>query len=74
MLKMIEKSIQDQTQNYLQRKEMLYSTYHSTDIYFPQLTEMILNGADNGKHTSMISINLQQVFDTFYHKTFCRKN
>ena len=29
---------------------------------------MILNGADNGKHTGIILIDLQKVFDTLDHK------
>ena len=29
---------------------------------------MILNGAENGKHTDMILINLQKAFDTLYNK------
>ena len=32
------------------------------------LTDMILNGAENGKHTDMILINLQKAFDTLYNK------
>ena len=29
---------------------------------------MILNGAENGKHISMILINLHKTFDTLDHK------
>ena len=45
-------NIINQTQNY---KEM---THHSTDTCLSQLTNMILNCADNGKHTGMILIDL----------------
>ena len=34
-----------------------------------QLTDMILNGAGNGKHRGMILANLQRAFDTLNHKT-----
>ena len=50
--KVVEKLIHNQTQNY---KEM---THHSTDTCLSQLTNMILNCADNGKHTGMILIDL----------------
>ena len=59
---MIEKSIHDQTQDYLQRNGLLHiyqsgiRANHSTNTYFSWLTDMILNGADNGKHTGMILI------------------
>ena len=55
--KVIEKSIHDQTQDYLQRNELLYSyqssfrANHSTDTCLSQLTDTILIGAENGKHT-----------------------
>ena len=32
-----------------------------------KLTDMILNGAWNGKHAGMILINLQKAFDTLNH-------
>ena len=34
---------------------------------------MILNGAENGKHTGMILIDLQKAFDTIDHKTLLNK-
>ena len=67
---MIEKSILDQIQDYLQRNELLYSyqsgfrANHSTDTCLSQLTDMILNGTENGKHTGMILVDLQKAFDT----------
>ena len=48
---------------------------HSTDTYLSQLTltDMILNSAENGKHTLMILINLQMVFDTLEYKILSGK-
>ena len=34
---------------------------------------MILNGAENGKHTGMILIDLQKAFDTIDRKTLLNK-
>ena len=50
----------DQTQDFLQRNGFLYifesgfRASHSTDTYLFRLMGMILNGAENGKHTGMI--------------------
>ena len=48
---------------------------HSTDTYLSQLTltDMILNSAENGKHTLMILINLQMVFGTLEYKILSDK-
>ena len=68
--KVIEKSIHDHTQDYLQRNELLCSyqsgfrANHSTDKIISHLTDMILNSAENGKHAAMILIDLQKAFDT----------
>ena len=62
--KVIEKSIHDQTQDYLQRNKLFYSyqsgfgANHSTGTCLFHLTDMILNGAQNGKHTGMTLINI----------------
>ena len=54
--KVIEKLTHDQTHDYLQRNRLFYiyqsvfRTNHSTDICLSWLTDMILNGAENGKH------------------------
>ena len=70
MSKMVEKSVHDHTLYYLQRNELLYSyqsgfkAIHSTDTCLFQVNDMILNGAENGKHTGMILIDLQKAFDT----------
>ena len=39
------------------------------DICFSRSRNIVLNGGKNGKHTSMISIDLQKAFDTLGHKT-----
>ena len=65
--KVIEKSTHNQLQDYLQRNELLYSyqscfrAKHSTDTYLSQLTDMILNDAENGKHTSMRQYKITQI-------------
>ena len=77
--KVIEKSINDQTQDYLQRNELPYSyqsgfrANRSTDTSLSQLTDMILNSAENGKHTGMILIDLQKAFHTLDHKILSDK-
>ena len=76
---MIQKPIHNQTQNYLQRNGLLYiyqsgfRANHSTDTCLPHLTDMILNGADNGKHTGIILIDLQKAFDTIDHTILLEK-
>ena len=74
--KVIEKSIHDQIQDYLQRNELLYN-YQSRKIIpdscLSQLTDMILNGVENGKHTGMILIDLQKAFATLDHKILLDK-
>ena len=65
--KVIEKSTHNQLQDYLQRNELLYSyqscfrAKHSTDTYLSRLTDMILNDAENGKHTSMRQYKITQI-------------
>ena len=77
--KVIEKTIQDHTQNYLQRNKLLYCyqsefrANHSTDACLSQLTDMILNGAEDGLHTGMILIDFQKATDTSDHKILSNK-
>ena len=65
--KVIGKTIHDQTQDYLQRSELLYSyqsssrANYSTDTCLSQLSDTILNGAKNG------------AFDTLDHKILLDK-
>ena len=46
---------------------------HSTDSCLSQLTDRILNGAENGRHMGMILIDLQKAFDTLEHKILLDK-
>ena len=75
--KVTEKPTHDQ--DYLQGNELLYSyqsgfsANHSTDTCLTQLTDMILMGAENGKHTGMILIDFDKGFDTLYHKILLDK-
>ena len=54
---MIEKSIRNQTKDYLPRNELLYiwqwgfRANHSTETCLSQLNDMILNGTENDEHT-----------------------
>ena len=56
----------NQTQYYLQKNELLYSYQsdvragHSIDTWLSQLIDIILNGAENGKHTGMVLIDIQK--------------
>ena len=78
--KVIEKSINNQTQGYLQRLELLYSyqsdfrANDSADTFLSQLTDLTLNGVENGKHMGMILIDFQKTFHTLDHKTFIIQN
>ena len=74
--KVIEKSIHDQTQDYLQRNGLLYiyqsdfRENYSTDTCLSWLTVMILNGAENGEHTGIILINFQKDFGTLIIQSY----
>ena len=46
---------------------------HFTDACLIWLTDMILNGAENRKHTGMILIDLQKASDTLDHKILLDK-
>ena len=46
---------------------------HSTDTRLSRLMDMILNSAENVKHTSIILIDLQKAFDTFDHQILLDK-
>ena len=78
--KVIESSIHNQTQDYLQRNELLYiyqlgfRTNHSTDRCLSRLTDMVLNSTENGRHTGMILIDLQKAFDTLDHNILEKMN
>ena len=60
--KIIEKTIQIQTQKYLDKSSLLYKyqsgflTNFSTDFYLVQLTNFVLRGMDKESHTGMILV------------------
>ena len=72
--KVIEKSIHDRIQDYLQKDGLLYiyqsgfRANRSTNIYLSQLTDTILNVADNEKRTDVILTGLQNIFDALDHE------
>ena len=72
--KVIEKSIYNKTQDYLQRNELLYSYQSgfrancSADARLSRLTDMVLNGVESRQTTVIILINLQRAFYTLNHK------
>ena len=77
--KIFEKITHQQTQDYLDRNEILYKYQsgfrpkHSTDTCLSLLNDKILNGFDNGNLTGMILIDLQKAFDTIDHTLFLEK-
>ena len=40
-----------------------FESYYSTNTYFSQWGDMIVNGVEKGFHTYMIAINLQNTVD-----------
>ena len=46
---------------------------HIEDTSLSQLSYMILNGAENRKHNSLILIDLQKNFDTLHHNILLGK-
>ena len=77
--KIIEKTIQIQIQEYLDKHGLLYKyqsgfgANFSTDYCFVQLTNFILRGMDKGLQTGMILVDLQKAFDTLYHTVRLKK-
>ena len=76
----IDKSIHNQTQDCLKRDGLLYiyqsgSTANpSIDTCLSRSKDIILNGAENGKQTGMILIDLQKAFGTLDHNILLAKN
>ena len=75
----IGKPTHDQTQDYLKRNKLFYiyqlaiRANHCTDTCLFLLTDLILNGAENGKHTGATLIDLQKAFDTIDIKFLLEK-
>ena len=70
-IKVIEKSIHHQTQDYLQRNELFCLYNQVLGQVIPQVRVFSvkshdLNGPENGKYTGMILIDLQKLCDALY--------
>ena len=71
--KIIEKIIHDQTQNFLDKNNVIYRyqsgfrKFYSTDSCLSYLSNKINTGFESGLFTGMILIDLQKVFDTINH-------
>ena len=76
--KIFEKVIHNQTQIYLDQKEILYKFQsgfrqnHSTDTALSYLINKIQSGFDDGFFAGMILIDLQKAFDTIDHEIFLK--
>ena len=79
MSKIIEKTIQIQTQEYLDKNGLLYKyqsgfrANFSTDSCLVQLTNFVLRGMDEGFHIGMILVDLQKAFDILDHSVLLQK-
>ena len=79
MSKIIEKTIQIQTQEYLDKNGLLYKyqsgfrANFSTDSCLVQLTDFVLRGMDKGFHNGMILVDLQKAFDILDHTVLLQK-
>ena len=79
MSKIIEKTIQIQTQECSDKNDLLYyyqsgfCRSFSTDSCLAQLTDFILRGADKGFHIGMILVGLQKAFITLHHTVLLQK-
>ena len=77
--KIIEKIIHDQTQNFLDKNNVIYRyqsgfrTFHSTDSCLSYLNNKIATGFESGLFTGMILIDLQKAFDTINHDILIKK-
>ncbi len=77
--KIVEKVIYDQTQNFLDKNEILYKyqsgfrSNHSTNSCLSYLSNKVLTSFDQGMLTGMILIDLQKAFDTIDHEILLQK-
>ena len=77
--KIIEITIQIQTQEYLDKNGLLYKYQSgfrsnlSTDFCLEQYTDFILREMDKRFHTGMILVELQKAFDTLDHTVLSQK-
>ena len=79
MSKIIEKTIQIQTQEYLDKNGLLYKyqpglcVNFSANICLVRLTDFILRGMDEGFHNGLTLAGLQKAFDTLHHNVLLQK-
>ena len=77
--KVIEKTIHEQTQDYLQRSNIFcryqsgFRKNYSTESCLSYLCDKISKGFDAGLFTGLILIDLQKAFDTINHKILTDK-
>ena len=77
--KVIEKTIQIQTQEYLDKNDLLYKyqsgfrANFSTDSCLAQLTDFMLRRMDKGFYTEMVLVDLQKAFDTLDYTVLLQK-
>ena len=77
--KIIEKIIHDQTQNFLDKNNVIYRyqsgfrKFYSTYSCLSYLNNKIATGFESGLFTGMILIDLQKAFDTISHGILIKK-
>ena len=77
--KIIERIIHNQTQEFLDKNNILYKyqsgfrKHHSTDTCLSYLTDKVKIGFEKGLLTGMVLIDLQKAFDTIDHSILLEK-
>ena len=77
--KIIERIIHNQTQEFLDKNNILYKyqsgfrKHHSTDTCLSYLTDKVKIGFEEGLLTAMVLIDLQKAFDTIDHSILLEK-
>ena len=77
--KIIERIIHNQTQEFLDKNNILYKyqsgfrKHHSTDTCLSYLTDKVKIGFEEGLLTGMVLIDLQKAFDTIEHSILLEK-
>ena len=77
--KIIERIIHNQTQEFLDKNNILYKyqsgfrKHHSTDTCLSYLTDKVKIGFEEGLFTGMVLIDLQKAFDTIDHSILLEK-
>ena len=77
--KIIERIIHDQTQEFLDKNNILYKyqsgfrKHHSTDTCLSYLTDKVKIGFEEGLLTGMVLIDFQKAFDTIDHSILLEK-